>query len=81
MSVGGRFDIEPLNVGNYTFPWYQPEPTYTPLDYTWISSGLPEAPKNNKLQYIKGLIEGARLSESTDKIDALLDKILEVIGE
>lgn len=61
------------------FDWIGVQPT--------VSAGLKKkvevkmSKELEKLSYIKGLIEGARLAESTDKIDALLDKIIKVIEE
>lgn len=81
----GDFPIYPMipwvNPFDGVKPWVAPPyPDYTPQITTYITGGTNVSNKEeSKLQYIKGLIEGAHLSESTDKIDLLLDKIIEVI--
>lgn len=85
------------NIGNCTFPyppvdntpwfpdWRDLKPT-GPMISDWRPTvlsnlGVNMAKEKEKLAQIKGLIQGARLAESTDKIEALLDKILQVIEE
>ena len=83
----------------WTNPWdgiqTWPPPKQPDIQWTYVTSGLPKAEiimdKNKeKLQYIKGLIESARLmlnppqeGEEVNLIDgnSLLDKILQVIEE
>lgn len=82
------------NIGNCTFPYpsLDPNPFYPvqkdtgPMILDWRPTvlsnlGVNMAKEKEKLAQIKGLIQGARLAESTDKIEALLDKILQVIEE